>query len=190
MEARKRRFPSFIGGRGGSSSPFGHCHHDRPASNLEYSGRWPQSSCSRRQLRRLQWFPNGIGLNPGPLGCEEGKAKLKRSFQFRSVERDAQTDQLRIGPVVQAIDTAIGAALREREALRARVNAARDLASFAVGTGDDEYLTRETKDTCRIKEYEQQIIVGEKRLQDLDQQIASLGALQELSKRCFPEPRK
>ena len=115
---------------------------------------------------------------------------MKRPFQFRSVERDAQTDQLRIGPVVQAIDTAIGAALREREALRARVNAARDLASFAVGTGDDEYLTRETKDTCRIKEYEQQIIVGEKRLQDLDQQIASLGALQELSKRCFPEPRK
>lgn len=115
---------------------------------------------------------------------------MKRPFQFRSAERDAQTDQLRISLVVQAIDAAVGSALREREALRARVNTARDLASFATGTGDDEYLTRETKDTSRIKKYEQQMTIGEKRLQDLDQQIASLGALQDLSRRCFPEPRK
>jgi hypothetical protein len=115
---------------------------------------------------------------------------VKRPFQFRSAGRDAQTDQLRISAVVQAIDTAVGSALREREALRARVNTARDLASFAVGTGDDEYLTRETKDTSRIKQYEQQMTIGEKRLQDLDQQIASLGALQDLSRRCFPDPGK
>ena len=62
---------------------------------------------------------------------------MKRPFQFRSVQRDAQTDQLRIGSVVQAINTAVGSALKEREALRARVSVACDLASFAVGTGDD-----------------------------------------------------
>ena len=115
---------------------------------------------------------------------------MKRPFQFRSVERDTQTDQGRIGPVIQAIDTAVESALKEREALRARVNTARDLASFAVGTGDDEYLTREAKDTSRIKEYEQQMNIGENRLRELDQQIAGLVALQDLSRRCFPEPKK
>jgi hypothetical protein len=115
---------------------------------------------------------------------------LKRPFQFRSVQRDAETDQQRIGSVVQAISTAVDSALQEREALRARVNTARDLASFALGTGDDEYLTRDTKDTSRIQEYEQQMMIGEDRLRVLDQQIASLAALQDLSRRCLPEPGK
>jgi hypothetical protein len=115
---------------------------------------------------------------------------LKRPFQFRSVQRDAQTDQERIGSVVQAIDAAVRSAVGERQALAARVGAARDLASFAVGTAHDEYLTRETRDKSRIEEYERQMTVGEKRITELDQQIASLTALQSLSKRCFPEPTK
>ena len=32
--------------------------------------------------------------------------------------------------------------------------------------------------------------VGEKRIAELDQQIASLAALQDLSRRYFPEPKK
>jgi predicted nucleic acid-binding Zn-ribbon protein len=112
---------------------------------------------------------------------------LKRPFQFRSVQRDAQTDLERIGSVIQAISAAVGSAQKERDALRDRVSAARDLASFATGTGDDEYLTREAKDKSRIEEYERQMIIGEKRIRELDQQIASLAALQELSRRCFPE---
>jgi hypothetical protein len=115
---------------------------------------------------------------------------LKRPFQFRSVQRDAQTDQERIGSVIQAIDAAVRSALKEREALAARVGAARDLASFAVGTEHDEYLTRETRDKSRIEEYERQMTVGEKRIAELEQQITSLTALQDLSKRCFPEPTK
>ena len=113
---------------------------------------------------------------------------MKRIFQFRSAERDAETDRERIGSVARAIDTALQAASRERDALRIRVGQARDLASFAVGTGDDEYLTRETKDKLRIQEYERQMSVGEKRLKELDQQIAGLTALHELSNRCFPKP--
>ena len=112
---------------------------------------------------------------------------MKRPFQFRSPQRDAETDQLRIGPVVQAIDAAVNAALQERDALRARVSTARDLASFAAGTGDDEYLTREPKDTLRIKEYEQQMTIGEDRLRVLDQQIGGLTVLRDLSRQCFPE---
>jgi glutamate dehydrogenase/leucine dehydrogenase len=115
---------------------------------------------------------------------------LKRPFQFRSVQRDAQTDQERIGSVVQAIGAAIRSALGERQALAARVSTARDLASFAVGTAHDEYLTRATRDKSRIEEYERQMTVGEKRITELDQQIASLAALQDLSKRCFPDSNK
>jgi predicted nucleic acid-binding Zn-ribbon protein len=110
---------------------------------------------------------------------------LKRLFQFRSAQRDAQADQQRVGSVVQAIDAALEAAVNERDALRARVDQARDLASFAVGTGDDEYLTREARDTSRIADYERQMTIGEKRIRALDQQISSLKALQDLSSRCF-----
>ena len=115
---------------------------------------------------------------------------MKRPFQFRSPRRDAETDQLRIGSVVQAIDAAVKAALKEREALLTRVSIARDLASFAVGTDDDEYLTRDLKDTLRIREYEQQMTVGEDRLRMLDQQIGSLTILRDLSRQCFPELTK
>ena len=114
------------------------------------------------------------------------EARLKRLFQVRSPQRDAETDRERLGSVVDAINTAVGSARSEREALRARVNDARDLASFAVGTGSDEYLTREAKDTSRIAEYERQMSVGEKRIAELDRQIEGLTALQELAGRFFP----
>jgi hypothetical protein len=54
----------------------------------------------------------------------------------------------------------------------------------------DATLARDTKDKSRIEGYEQQMIIGEKRIQELDQQISSLTALRELSSRCFPEPMK
>ena len=113
-----------------------------------------------------------------------------KGLLIRLTERDKSADQQRIGAVIEAIDTAVAAALKEREALRARVNTARDLASFAVGNGGDEYLTREAADTRRVKEYEQQMSIGENRLRVLDQQIADLVALQELSSRRFPELAK
>jgi hypothetical protein len=111
---------------------------------------------------------------------------LKRLFQVRSPQRDAETDRERLGSVVKAINTAVGSARGERDALRARVSDARDLASFAVGTGSDEYLTREAKDTSRIAEYERQMSVGEKRIAELDRQIEGLTALQELAGRFLP----
>ena len=115
---------------------------------------------------------------------------MKRPFQVRSAQRDAQTDQERIGAVVQAINVAVASAQRERDALRVRVSEARDLASFAIGTGDDEYLTREAQDTSRIKEYERQMMIGEKRIGELDRQIESLTELKDLSSRRFSEPTK
>ncbi len=112
---------------------------------------------------------------------------MLRPFRVRSPQRDTQTDRERIGSVVQAINTAVGSARSERHTLQARVSEARDLASFAVGTGSDEYLSREAKDKSRIAAYEQQMIIGEKRIAELDTQIAGLTALQELAARFFPE---
>ena len=76
---------------------------------------------------------------------------------------------------------------RERDALRTRVDAARDLASFATGTDHDEYLTRDKKDEARIKEYERQMTAGEKRIQELEHQLGGLGALQETFDRYFAD---
>lgn len=112
---------------------------------------------------------------------------MKRPFQFRSAQRDAQTDQQRIGSIVQAISAAVLLAEKERDTLNVRAKEARDLASFTAGTGDDEYLTRETRDKSRLADYEEQMIIAEKRIRRLDEQIAGLTALQELSRRCFPE---
>ena len=137
-------------------------------------------SYCRTQLEKRIWGPH--------INAEDKEeAKLKRLFQFRSAERDAETDQQRIGSIVQAINAAVELAQKERVALNIRVKEARDLASFAAGTGDDEYLTRETRDTSRLADYERQMIIGEKRIRRLDEQIASLTALQELSTRCFPD---
>ena len=111
---------------------------------------------------------------------------MKRLFQVRSPQRDTQTDHERLGSVVKAINTAVGSARSERDALRARVSNARDLASFAVGTGSDEYLTREARDRSRLAEYEHQMTMGEKRITELDRQIEGLTALQELAGRFFP----
>jgi hypothetical protein len=111
-----------------------------------------------------------------------------RIFRFRSAERDLQTDRLRIGSVVQVIENAVTSAVKEREDLRARVGGARDLASLAVGTGDDEYVTRDKRDALLIAEYERQISIGENRLRALDQQIDCLTAIQDLSRKFFSNP--
>lgn len=110
---------------------------------------------------------------------------MARAFKVRSGERDARTDGERLGSISVAIITAITAIQRERDALRARVADARDLAAFAAGTDYDEYLTREAKDEARIKEYEVQMELGEKRTQELDRQLGALTSVQELFNRHF-----
>lgn len=111
---------------------------------------------------------------------------MARAFKVRSAERDAQTDSERLGAISAAIDAAIAAIRNERDALRARVDAARDQAAFAAGTDYDEYLTRDARDTARINEYEQQMTGGEQRTQELERQLGGLAAIQEVFGRHFP----
>jgi predicted nucleic acid-binding Zn-ribbon protein len=112
---------------------------------------------------------------------------MVRAFKVRSAERDAKTDSERLSSISAAIEAAVASIQRERNALRARVDAARDQAAFATGTDYDEYLTRDAKDAAMIKEYEQQMASGEKRTQELERQLAGLGAIQDVFGRYFAE---
>jgi hypothetical protein len=112
---------------------------------------------------------------------------MARAFKVRSAERDAKTDSERLGSISAAIEAAVASIRSERNALRARVEAARDQAAFATGTDYDEYLTRDAKDAAMIKEYEQQMASGEKRTHELERQLAGLGALQDVFGRYFAE---
>ena len=112
---------------------------------------------------------------------------MARAFKVRSAERDAQTDSERLGSVAVAVATAVEAILKERDALRARVDSARDQAALATGTDYDEYLTRDAKDAAKIKEYEQQMTSGEHRAQELEHQLAGLTAVQDVFSKHFAD---
>jgi hypothetical protein len=111
-------------------------------------------------------------------------------FKARSSQRDKQTDQERVGAVATAIDAAIGSAEKERAALSLRIKDAQDLAGLAAGNEMDENLTREAKDTRRIAGYEQQLIAGHKRIEELNTHIANLNAVREVCRGRFPELTK
>jgi hypothetical protein len=114
-----------------------------------------------------------------------GRLSVFRAFQVRSPERDAKTDRERIHSLGRAINTSIDSIQREKAALQARVNEARDLAALAAGTDVDEYLYRDPKDLTRVRDYEQQMARGDRRLNELQRQLEGLGKLREVYAQCF-----
>jgi hypothetical protein len=134
----------------------------------------------------------GIFLRPYPnfLDWDALRFNLMAIFQVRSSQRDKQTDQERVSSVVRAIDAAVESAEKEKSALNIRVKNAQDLAALAAGNDSDEYLTREPKDTRRIAGYEQQLIAGHKRIQELNGHIGNLCAVREVCRIRFPDPTK
>ncbi len=67
----------------------------------------------------------------------------EKPFKARSAERDAETDHMRIAPIVAAIDAALSDAEREQAGLNRRVDDALARAAVTFGNGTDEYLERE-----------------------------------------------
>ncbi|MGY3412412.1 hypothetical protein ACVWZV_008525 [Bradyrhizobium sp. GM5.1] len=65
-----------------------------------------------------------------------------KGFKARTIERDAETDRVRIDAVMVAIDTALRDAEREQVGLGRRVDDALARASVTFGNGTDEYLER------------------------------------------------
>ena len=110
---------------------------------------------------------------------------MARTFKVRSSDRDAQTDRDRFGSLARSINTTVEAVRAERDALRLRVDEARDRAALAAGTGVDEYLSRDAEDAAQLRAYEQQMVAGDRRIGELERQLEGLNTLSEVYDRFF-----
>ena len=97
-----------------------------------------------------------------------------KGFKARTIERDAETDRVRIDAVMVAIDTALRAAEREQVGLGRRVDDALARASVTFGNGTDEYLEREPIDSHHQDLFAADISNGQRRLKELANTIAHL----------------
>src|SRR5258708_31198213 len=70
-----------------------------------------------------------------------------QDFRARSADRDAETDRLRVGSIMTAIEAALSAAENEHSGLNRREEDVLARAPGAAGNGTDEYPERETVDT-------------------------------------------
>ena len=88
-------------------------------------------------------------------------------FKARSAERDAESDRLRIGSIVTAIETALQAAEKEQAGLSRRVDDVLARAAVTLGNGTDEYLEREALDNHHQDLFDAEILNGQRRLKEL-----------------------
>jgi hypothetical protein len=97
-----------------------------------------------------------------------------KGFKARTIERDAETDRVRIDAVMVAIDAALRDAEREQVGLGRRVDDALARASVTFGNGTDEYLEREPIDSHHQDLFAADISNGQRRLKELANTITHL----------------
>ena len=97
-----------------------------------------------------------------------------KGFKARTIERDAETDRVRIDAVMVAIDAALRDAEREQVGLGRRVDDALARASVTFGNGTDEYLEREPIDSHHQDLFAADISNGQRRLNELANTITHL----------------
>ena len=98
----------------------------------------------------------------------------EKRFRARSVERDTETDRLRITSVMTAIEAALQEAEREQAGLNRRVDDALARAAVTFGNGTDEYLEREPLDNHHQDLFAADISNGQRRLKELAATISHL----------------
>ena len=111
----------------------------------------------------------------------------KSSFRARSAERDASTDESRIEPIIDAIESALNAAEREEVGLNRRVEDVLARAAVTFGNGEHEYLEREELDTHHHDLFDKEIVNGQRRLKELDSSIAHFRFLRAAVLSRFPD---
>lgn len=116
-----------------------------------------------------------------------GSRREDKGFKARSVERDAETDRVRIGAVLAAIETALQEAEREQAGLNRRVDDALARASVTFGNGTDEYLEREPLDNYHQDLFAADISNGQRRLKELASTIAHLKFVKTAMLTRFPD---
>ena len=119
---------------------------------------------------------NHIKVGPGNDG-----------FRARSPERDAETDRARIGAIVAAIESALQAAESEQSGLSRRVDDVLARAAVTIGNGTDEYLEREALDSHHQDLFSAEISNGQRRLKELDVEIAHFKFMKAAMLSRFPD---
>jgi hypothetical protein len=94
-----------------------------------------------------------------------------QEFKARSVERDAETDRLRVTSVVDAIENALRAAEQEQSGLNRRVEDVLARAAVTLGNAADEYLDRESLDNHHQDLFGIEISNGQRRLEEIATEI-------------------
>jgi hypothetical protein len=108
-------------------------------------------------------------------------------FKARSADRDAETDYSRVEPVVRSIGQALRAAEAEHSGLDNRMQDVLARASISHGNDSDEYLDRDPADTHLLNLFDREILRGQRRLEELSQQIKSLKVLEAAMMTGFPD---
>ncbi|WP_022721921.1 hypothetical protein [Rhodopseudomonas sp. B29] len=114
------------------------------------------------------------------------RQKRQGAFQARSFERDAETDELRVKSVEDAVDAALRAAQAEYRGLSERINDVLARAAVTVGDATDEYVDREGENTKLQNNFSIEIANGERRLKDLEVSIGHFRSLKEAFAARFP----
>lgn len=99
-----------------------------------------------------------------------------RAFRIRNPGRDAETDQVRLETVRNAIAMALGDARRERDGLQQRLDLYHAQAATMIDTSGD-YAIRAAEDETIIRSAEQNATNARRRLQVLDAQIGKFADL-------------
>jgi hypothetical protein len=110
-----------------------------------------------------------------------------QNFRARSADRDAETDRLRIGPILEAIEHALHEAEQEQSGLSRRVEDVLARAAVTLGNGTDEYLEREALDSHHQDLFGSEIANGQRRLNELATAITHFKFLKAATLSRFPD---
>ncbi len=110
-----------------------------------------------------------------------------QDFKARSADRDAETDRLRVGSVLAAIEGALHAAEQEQSGLNRRVEDVLARAAVTMGNGTDEYLEREALDSHHQNLFGAEISNGQRRLKELASEITHFRFLKAAVLSRFPD---
>jgi len=114
------------------------------------------------------------------------KTRGTDTFKARSAGRDAESDLARLRSVFNSIEAAIRSAEAEFNGLTRRVDDVLARASVTVGSGTDEYLSREDLDSRFLDRLDNEIANGQRRLDELSVNIAHFKSLQTAFMTQFP----
>jgi hypothetical protein len=114
---------------------------------------------------------------------------LNSVFKARAADRDAYTDHSRAMLVFRSIKDALTSAEAEYFGLNKRVEDVLARAAISLGNGTDEYLTRESADTEIQNRFGREIASGQRRLEQLSDQIKAFGFLKDALMTKFPDFR-